>query len=35
MRFAGISEDGFDWTWSWSSPDGGWEPRWAIAYRRD
>jgi len=35
MRFAGISEDGFDWTWSRSSPDGEWEPRWAITYRRD
>ena len=35
MRFAGISDEGFDWTWSGSSPDGRWEPRWAIRYQRD
>jgi len=34
MVFSGVTPDGFDWRWERSEDGRAWEPRWAIAYRR-
>ena len=34
MRFSGISDDAFDWSWARSADMAAWEPLWAISYTR-
>jgi hypothetical protein len=34
MRFAAITANGFAWSWARSRSMTGWEPLWAIDYRR-